>query len=354
MSTEQSRSLADRDGIPYGEVYDCIREDLASSAGQNIHEEGPPKWDQPGLVRMFRRLGTVPSSHSAPRAALRILLAANEMASDNGVSPPTVYADLVRFTHEDGGTCVDPPRCSVCPVREYCEHAKRGPRMKDLPRAERPRERLLARGPAELTTAELLAIQIGGGNKETTALDLAQQLLATFGSLRGVADAGNEELKTIRGIGDARLARILSGLELGRRLAGEPLETGMSIKGSKQVFKHFHERLKDRKREVFLSLMLDTRHRVIREDQVAVGSLNESVVHPREVFKNALKESAHAVLFVHNHPSGDPSPSPQDRQLTTRLTEAGRLMGIKVLDHMIVGRDKYFSFAEQGELRKSS
>ncbi|MFW5923742.1 MAG: RadC family protein [Planctomycetota bacterium] len=347
--------MQERDGVPYGDIYGRLHAELSRSGMNNVQEEDPPRWDRPELVRMFRRLGTVPSSHTDKEATLRVLLVATEMAQENDVSRESVYADLMRFTDDDDpqGRCVEQPMCAKCVIRENCDHASRSPRMKDLPPSERPRERLLTGGEQHLTDTELLAVLIGGGYAGSTAVDLAREALSTFGSLPGVATAGNEELKTIRGIGPVKIARIRSGFELGRRLSAGRIDDGMAIKGSQQVFTHFRERLRDKKQEVFLCLLLNTRHKVIREHQVSVGSLNESVVHPREVFKKALKESAHAVLFVHNHPSGDPAPSPQDRQLTKRLHEVGKLMGIEVIDHMIVGKDRYYSFAEQGQLRNS-
>jgi DNA repair protein RadC len=354
VSNDQTTHLSERDGIPYGEIYRRIREHRSlSDEGGSALENEPARWDRPEIVKMFQRLGTVPASYTASQAALRVLLAADEMAEHNGVSTDTVYACLVRFTDPDDpdAVCVDPPRCPRCPVRDLCRHATRSPRMKDLPPSERPRERLLSLGEDALRDAELLAILIGGGTGADSAMDLAQRLLTMFGDLRGIAAAGNQEIKdAIKGLGDARIARIRSAFALGRRLAAIPVEPGMTVRGSQQIFRHFVERLKDKKKEVFISLLLDTRHNLIREHRVAVGSLNESVVHPREVFKKALKESAHAVLFVHNHPSGDPAPSPQDRHLTQRLCEAGKLMGIRVLDHMIVGRDAYYSFAEENKL----
>ncbi len=345
------QTMAERDGIPYGSVFRAIEEEVGDCMGTNLHENEPLRWDSTRLVRLFRRLGTVPSTHSDEQGTLRVLLAGTEMAQANDMDPAKIHAVLMRFTDGDhpDGTCVETPRCTRCPVREECDYASRSPRMKDLPETERPRERLLKLGADELTDAELLAIMIGGGHSESTALDLARESLATFGSLGGIAGAGNEELNTIRGIGPAKIARIRSGFELGRRLSAGRLDPEMKIKGSRQVFKHFRERLADKQQEVFLSLLLNTRHQVIREHEVSVGSLNESVVHPREVFKMAVKESAHAVLFIHNHPSGDPAPSPQDRQLTKRLREVGELMGIKVIDHMIVGHDRYYSFAERAD-----
>ena len=223
-------------------------------------------------------------------------------------------------------------------------------RIKDWPVADRPREKLLHGGPAMLSDAELLALilRTGDSRTTTTALDLARQLLARFDSLRGLAKSTIPELCLIPGIGPAKAAEILAVGELARRFATTSLLPGERFTSSLEVFRHFHERLRDRKKEVFLTLLLDAKNRVLREIQVSEGSLNASIVHPREVFGPVVRESAAAVLFVHNHPSGDPTPSREDLELTTRLREAGTLMGVRVLDHIIIGSDRYMSFADQG------
>jgi len=357
VSRSETTSLSDKDGIPYGEVYALLRrwtgEPPYSAAGEGGVREAPPlRWDRPVLVKLFQRLGTVPPRHSAKRAALRVLLAATEMAKENDATVEEVYATLLALCDPDGeeAVCTKRPRCGKCPINAHCRHASRRPSLKELPESERPRERLLAAGEAAVTDAELLAILIGGGSKEESALALAQRLLASFGSLHRLAAAGNRELSGMKGIGKAKVAQMRAGFEIGRRLAAEPIAHSLAVKGSEQVFAHFHERMKDLKRETFLCLMLDTKHNVIREEQIAVGSLSESVVHPREVFRPAIAESAAAVFFLHNHPSGNPQPSAQDRQLTRRLLEVGKLVGIRVLDHIIIGRDCYYSFAGQKEL----
>ncbi len=223
-------------------------------------------------------------------------------------------------------------------------------RIKDWPAADRPREKLLHGGPAMLSDAELLALILRTGNSRprTTALDLARQLLTHFGSLRGLSNASAAELCLAPGIGPAKAAEILAVGELSRRFATTSLTPGERYTSSQEVFRHFHERLRDRKKEVFLTLLLDAKNRVLREIQVSEGSLNASIVHPREVFAPVVRESAAAVLFVHNHPSGDPTPSREDLELTKRLREAGTLMGIRVLDHIIIGNGRYMSFADQG------
>ncbi|MFW5915229.1 MAG: RadC family protein [Planctomycetota bacterium] len=353
MTEKQTQSLSEHDGIPYGKLYQAIKCEVGDRVADDL-AEAEPRWNRKELVRMFRRLGVIPRKYTRQQASFRVLMAADEMAGDGEATPETVYATLLEFVADGhpGATCVKDPRCYECVISEHCEYASRSPRIKDLPRSERPRERLLANGASELTNTELLAILIGGGSQGTTALDIARDLVGTFGDLRTLAGAGNDQLSKVDGLGDARLARIKSGLELGRRMSSEPIEVGMAIEGSRQVFEHFRQRLCDKKQELFLSLLLDTRHRVIREQEVAVGSLNESVVHPREVFREALKESAHSILFIHNHPSGDPAPSPQDRRLTSRLQKVGDLMGIEVIDHIIIGHESYYSFAERGKLKE--
>ena len=223
-------------------------------------------------------------------------------------------------------------------------------RIKDWPVADRPREKLLHGGPAMLSDAELLALilRTGDSRTATTALELARQLLARFDSLRGLAKSTISELCVIPGIGPAKAAEILAVGELSRRFATTTLPPGQRFTSSQEVFRHFHERLRDRKKEVFLTLLLDSKNRVLREIQVSEGSLNASIVHPREVFGPVVRESAAAVLFVHNHPSGDPTPSREDLELTTRLRDAGTLMGVRVLDHIIIGCERYMSFADQG------
>ncbi len=222
--------------------------------------------------------------------------------------------------------------------------------IKDWPVADRPREKLLLSGPAALSDTELLALilRTGHAGSGSSALDLSRQLLQRFGSLRAMASATAAELCEVSGVGPAKAAEILALGELARRFAITPLSPGMRFTSSAEVFAHFHERLRDLKKEVFLSLLLDSKNRVLREIKVSEGSLNASIVHPREVFQPVIRESAAAVLFVHNHPSGDPAPSREDLELTERLREAGNLMGVRVLDHIIIGCGRYVSLADRG------
>lgn len=225
-------------------------------------------------------------------------------------------------------------------------------RIKDWPADERPREKLLAAGSAALTDAELLALIIRTGDAASgaSAVDLARGLLRTFGSLRRLAGASIHELCEHPGIGPAKAAEIQALFQIARRFADDRLQPGQPYRSSQDAYHHFHERLCDYRREVFLALLLDSKNRLIREIQISEGSLNASIVHPREVFSPALRESASAVLFVHNHPSGDPTPSREDMEITQRLKSAGDLMGVRVLDHVIIGNGDYVSLADRGML----
>jgi len=222
--------------------------------------------------------------------------------------------------------------------------------IKQWPEDERPREKLLKRGPEALTDAELLALILRTGDAVSgkSALDLGRELLTEFGDLRTLAGASPAEICGIKGTGPAKAACVKAALELAARFRGRRLESNERYTSPQQVFEHYHYTYRDRRKEYFLALLLDGKNRIIREVQVSEGSLNQSIVHPREVFSQAVRESAAAVILVHNHPTGDPAPSREDIEITRRLREAGELMGIKVLDHIIIGDDAFLSFVAQG------
>jgi DNA repair protein RadC len=225
-------------------------------------------------------------------------------------------------------------------------------RIKDWPEAERPREKLLAAGAESLSDAELLALilRTGDAASHCNALDHARHLLTRFGGLRSLAQATIAELCEIKGIGPAKAAELHAVFHLGRRFRDTVLEPGMLFSTAREVFSHYHETLRDLKRERFIAILLDNKNRIIRDVQISEGSLTASIVHPREVFVPVVRESAAAVLFVHNHPSGDPEPSREDLDITTRLRQAGELMGVRVLDHIIIGSNRYVSLADRGLL----
>ncbi len=217
------------------------------------------------------------------------------------------------------------------------------------PRAERPRERLFSKGAASLANAELLALVLGSGHASGgNALDLARALLAAFTDLRGVVCATPVELSALKGVGHARAAAIIAAGELARRLEAEHLDPGAAISSSARVQAHFGPMLADERREMFFALLLDTKNRLISQVKISEGSLGASLVHPREAFRPAVRNAAAAVIFAHNHPSGDPTPSSEDRRITERLRRAGDLLGIPVLDHVVVGRGGHYRVADSG------
>jgi DNA repair protein RadC len=254
---------------------------------------------------------------------------------------------------------------SALPIRSWC-------------RQDRPRERLRALGPAALSVRELLAILVGSGGVNGSAMDVASRLLNRIarvgpGAARDKAEVprgnalpggGGPTLRRLAvlplgvleaepGIGAATAARIVAALELGRRVAAEPEGREDPLRGPADVFARVGPLLRDLQQEEFHALLLNTQHRIIRDVLVTRGILDASLIHPREVFRAAIVESAAGVILVHNHPSGDPTPSPEDRAVTRQLVSAGAAVGIPVLDHVIVGEGRYVSLAEAGALNVS-
>ncbi len=215
--------------------------------------------------------------------------------------------------------------------------------IREWPEEERPRERLIARGARQMSDAELLAIILRTGDSSggKSALDHARELLKTFGSLAAIEDAGVAELCKISGIGPAKAATLKAALELGRRLSREPESKPDTVTGPDDVWNIFRSKLEGLKQETFWVLLLDLRGKVIKEVKISEGILTETLVHPREAFTQAIREGAARVIFVHNHPSGDPAPSEADQELQRRLMDAGELLGIPVLDHVVIGKGCY-------------
>jgi DNA repair protein RadC len=219
----------------------------------------------------------------------------------------------------------------------------------DLPVFERPRERLQKLGVEALSAQEILALILSRGVAGESVMVTAQRLLSQFGSLKGIASASVEELAQIKGIGVAKASQIKAAFELANRLEGYS-EAGEKkiVKTPEDVAGLVKSRLKGKKKEHFLAILLDTRNQLIKVAEISVGSLDSSIVHPREVFKEAISASAAAVIFVHNHPSGDPTASEDDIKLTKRLAEVGGIMGIDVLDHIIVCDKQHLSLKREG------
>ena len=224
-------------------------------------------------------------------------------------------------------------------------------RIRELPRGERPRERLQHLGAHALSASELLAILIGSGTARRSALALAQEVLARAGgSLRRLSSQPVAALTAVDGLGVARAVSIHAALELGRRLAGESRDEGAPLRAPRDVWAAFAPRLEDLPVEEFHVAVLDAQHRLDRDITITRGILNSSLVHPREVFREAIADRAAAIILVHNHPSCDPTPSADDRAITSQLVAAGRVLDIPVADHVVIGRGRYLSFAEGGLL----
>jgi DNA repair protein RadC len=222
--------------------------------------------------------------------------------------------------------------------------------IRDWPAGERPREKLLQRGAAHLSEAELLAIFLRTGVKGKSAVDLARHMLSHFGSLRALLNASQEEFCAIPGLGPAKYAQLQATLEMGRRHLGEALERGKPLSDPAATRKYLQAKLRDVPHEVFACLYLDNRHRVIAFEELFRGTIDGTSVHPREVVRSALKHNAAALIFAHNHPSGVAEPSDADRRLTRRLQDALNLVDIRTLDHFVVGDGEVVSFAERGWL----
>lgn len=228
--------------------------------------------------------------------------------------------------------------------------------LKRLPEADRPRERLLRLGPEQLSDVELLAILLGTGAKDKSVIEVARDLLhhceskdpgGGVRSLLRLQDAAREGL--VKGLGKAKLCQIVAALHLGMRAAAAPLRR-VDLSNPRAVFEYLSPRMSHLDRERFTVVLLTAKNQVIDVESISEGTLTATLVHPREVFKAAIRQSAHAVILAHNHPSGDPTPSREDRELTSRLVQAGRVIGIEVLDHLVIGQGCYTSFRERGLL----
>lgn len=227
--------------------------------------------------------------------------------------------------------------------------------IKDWPKSERPRERLIQQGAESLSDTELLAILLitGSSSQGLSAMDCARLLLERYSTYREMARISHGELVMNPGIGPGKACRVQATLEIARRMARQKMERGRTFQGSRDVFHAYSMGLRDKPQEIFIVVLLDSKNRCVKEEKISLGSLNCSVVHPREVFRLAVRESAASLILVHNHPSGDPAPSQEDVRLTERLVEVGNLLGIQILDHIIIGEGRYYSFCDQRRLAKA-
>jgi len=220
--------------------------------------------------------------------------------------------------------------------------------IRDFPTEERPRERLITDGPGSLSNHELLAILLRTGTKDESVLQLSNRMLRQFEGLRMLKDATVEEITSIKGIGTAKAVQIMAALELGRRIGRLQYEERYVVRSPEDGAKYVMEEMRFLSQEHFVCLYLNTKNQILHKQTIFIGSLNASIVHPREVYKEAFKRSAASIIAIHNHPSGDPTPSREDIEVTKRLVECGKIIGIELLDHLIIGEHKYVSLKEKG------
>lgn len=330
----------------HGKIYALIK--------QGIREMGLPVVSDPPLQdndtkvdTLFYKLGLIRSKKGYKTSTEKIQKIIGDIITFSGDTPDDIK---VTFRQYRSGICCDVPLCNQCVLTELCRYFNKRPSIKQLPEDERPRERLIKGGEEGLTDAELLGIIIRDGTPEYSAVDLARRLLTKYGDFRNLSTKTIGELCKVHGIGPAKAAQIKAAMAIARRFSTVSLKPGNQFKSSQDIFAHFHEQLRDKKQETFLVVLLDNKNRIIKDIPVSTGSLSQSIVHPREVFKPAIKESAASVVFVHNHPSGDPAPSNEDIELTQRLKEVSQVVGIKILDHVIIGNGCYTSFKDEGLL----
>ncbi|WP_112181492.1 RadC family protein [Paraliobacillus zengyii] len=220
--------------------------------------------------------------------------------------------------------------------------------MKDVPKQDRPRERLIELGASHVSNQELLAILLGTGTREESVQDLAQRVLMHFEGINLLRESTFEELTAIKGIGMVKAVLILAAIELGKRMNQLKPQERYVIRSPEDGANFVMEEMRLLNQEHFVCLFLNTKNQIIHRQTVFIGSLNASIVHPREVYREAVKRSAASIICVHNHPSGDPSPSQEDIQVTKRLAECGKMIGIELLDHLVIGDQKFVSLKEKG------
>jgi len=220
--------------------------------------------------------------------------------------------------------------------------------MEQWPASERPRERLYYNGADALADAELLALQLGSGRRGHSAVDVAREMLAAYGSLADVAGREVAELTKLSGVGPAKAARLVAAFELTRRLRARVPGARVTLSGPAEVYAAYGPLMEDLKREVFRIALLDAQNGLLHDRVISQGTLSASLVHPRDVFKPAILESAASVILLHNHPSGDPTPSREDIRLTRQLVECARLLDLRIHDHLVIGRGRFVSLAERG------
>ena len=316
----------------------------------NLHED-------PETARFLHRLGVISGPHAKKRSRDEVE-GFLESASRSGGPAPAVASVLVRgyasglYGVAPEAVCGDEPRCAECPLSQSCrEFNSPGSAAPKYASGERPSERIETEGPRGLSVPELMALVTAASPaKEAAAVEACGLLVREHGGLRALADLKPADLAGMKGISPRAARAIAAAMELVHRWATETRPVGRAFRSGRDFYDQYRLKLRDLKKEVFVAVLLDQKHRFLADEVCSEGSLTSSLVHPREVFRRAVRESAAAVAFVHNHPSGDPTPSGHDLDITQRLFEVSKLIGIRMLDHVIIGETTYVSFVEQGLL----
>ena len=335
--------------------YPDIEEKLSAFVRERSFVASETFCNDRDVRRFFRRLGLVPRGKAGAKASETILAAVKTISRTTGADESRAKAVLTAYCKDDGrlatAVCGKTPQCSRCALAEKCAFFSKKPTIPQLPEDERPRERLAKLGEKNLTDAELLAIVIRSGIPGVSAVEVARNLLVKFGGFRALARCSPAQLTKIPAIGEAKAASIKAALEIARRLQEqpEPARPGAFL-NPEAVCERYRMKLGREKRETFVAMLLDAKNRLIRDVTVSQGSLTQSIVHPREAFEPAIRNSAASVIFVHNHPSGDTTASREDIEITRRLKQTGDVIGIRVLDHVIVSEDGFTSLANKGLL----
>jgi DNA repair protein RadC len=316
------------------------------------------------LRRALWRLGLLEQFPDSPGAPEAVQAVGEKMAALTGLTMPLTAVLLRWLTTRNGGLhgavwsgggwCAARPRCGECPFRPACAWARFHPAGTATPDSERRRplepirRRIAENHQDQLQDVELLAALLQGGNSGCGgAFELAEALLRRFGGLNQLDRASAAQLAEVRGISQGRALQLKAALELGRRLASRSLQPGDPVSCSEDIWRAYRGRFRHMPQEHFVVVLMDAKNRVIHDHIVSKGSLTGSLAHPREVFQEAIRHAAAGIILLHNHPSGDPHPSGEDRAVTIRLREAGELLGIRVLDHIILGADGYYSFTDE-------
>jgi len=319
----------------------CSRVDSAQTLSLN---------DDHDVLRYLWRLGFVPLGSKAADTVSALLRKASELSA---LSPLELTITIKVFSSgyygiADNGVCADTPACSDCPFRMFCSYALHSADLEKLPESESFRSRLALGAQGVLGVPELLALLVSGGKNEIKAFLTVQKLLTAAGSLRALASWSLKEFTAFKGLSQDDAVRIRSALDLAVFWASEPRPPGAKFSTARDFVKFYKPRLRDRKVEYFVVTMLDNKNRIIGEVLTGGGGISGADVDPRAVLKQAVRDSAAHVAFIHNHPSGDPTPSTEDLEITARLVQVCNLAGIKVLDHIIIGADSYVSMTQDG------